>query len=354
VSGRYGSLRGAGQQVVTGRGSGRRGRGEAVQEGQQQAGRALRRLDLRDVADAVQQVHRPARLQVGQQPGAAGGDQPVLAALQHDAGDPDGRDERAVAGRPGHQQRERAGRLEERRVGVRVEAALAGHLHRELADLGRHARRVGAGQLQGGLHEGLGAQPGPRRASDRSATPGHGEQRHLPGQRPARPGAARQGRPDQGQPGDRGGVGRRVQHRQGAAHRVAHQHRRAVVHLREEPAEQLAVGRDGRRAPGPRRAAVPGQVDGHDAVLAGQQGGQVVPVGVRAAEAVHRDHQLTVGGAAVVHPADRAVEVSRADVGSAGRRGREVHERAPSSRPGTVAWFLGSCMIRARPSTTRT
>jgi hypothetical protein len=287
-------------------------------------------------------VHRPGRLEVGQLRGPAGRHQPVVAALQHDAGDPDGRDERPVAGRPGHQQGEGAGRLQERRVGVRVEAALAGHLDRELADLGRHAD--GSAQVSSRVACTNASAPSRarRRASDRSATPGHGEQRHLPGQRPAGQGGARQRGPDQGQPATDAGCAARAAAtaRRPWSCRAA---RRAVVDgSRKRPAARSWPDR--RRAPGPRGAAVPGQVDRHDAVRAGEQRRQVVPVGVRAPEAVHRDHQLPAVRTAVVDPADRTVEVHRAGL-RGGVRGAKGHVSAPSSRPGTGP---GSVIVRSR------
>ena len=55
-----------------------------------------------------------------------------------------------------------------------------------------------------------------------------------------------------------------------------------------------------------------GEVDGQDAVAAGQQRGEVVPVGVRAAEAVDGDDGLAGVLPAVVGVVHGAVEVHRA------------------------------------------
>jgi hypothetical protein len=122
-------------------------------------------------------------LQRGELRHAGDGHQPVELALQHDAGHPHGGEQLAVGGGAGDEHRQRPGRLEERLLAVGTVGALLAELDGQPAHLRRHLRHVGAGQLERRLHEGLGAEAGPAAGQRALGDTGHGEQRHLLGER---------------------------------------------------------------------------------------------------------------------------------------------------------------------------
>jgi hypothetical protein len=78
-----------------------------------------------------------------------------------------------------HEHRQRPGGLEERLLAVGSVGPFLAELDREPAQLGDTLRRVGAGQLQGRLDEGLGAEPRP--------PPGERALGRHPARRTARP-----------------------------------------------------------------------------------------------------------------------------------------------------------------------
>jgi hypothetical protein len=152
-----------------------------------------------------------------------------------------------------------------------------------------------------------------------------------PGTACPRPG---QRRADERQPPDVAGVGRGVQDRDRGAHRVAQQDDRLVDDLLDEAAEQVAVGAHGGRPARPRGAPVAGEVDRQHPVVLGQQRCEVVPVGVRAAEAVHGNDHRPVLRPAVVDPGEGAVQVSGALHRGRSSHGRVLRRRDRARRPG--------------------
>ena len=118
------------------------------------------------------------------------------------------------------------------------------------------------------------------------------------------------------------GCGCRLQDRDHAAHRVAHQDGRALADLGEEPVQQALVCVDRGRAAKGAGPAVAGQVNGHHPAGLGEQRGNRRPVEQGAAESVHAHQQRAITGSTVV------------DVDTSARPGRPSHRPGPRAMDG--------------------